>query len=110
MINFTPTILNILNIDIPNSFKGKPINFINNDNNEIVISEYIEDSFCSYSCRLKNWKYIYTIRDNSYEEELYNLHEDKNELFNLTDKKELKDILLKLLNKHIKRRMDGFIK
>lgn len=104
LIDLPSTLLHLLDIEIPNSFKGKDLfsqerEFIFHQTISDVVKEqitYMKEKFpFKMALQNQNWKYI---RDfGTMEEELFNLEKDPNEKENLAKKE--KSILLKFREK-----------
>ncbi len=97
-VDFAPTILDMLGVDIPNDMQGESM-FPLAKGEECKEKEYAFIQWDDYGYAIvgKKWKLIYWDCDN--DGELYDLENDKYEINNLFNKEEYKEIQHKLLNK-----------
>lgn len=83
-VDIVPTILDLLDIKIPEIIHGKSLVPLMGEKNRKDIHEYAYVSLNNYrAIRNKEWKYIRNIKDNN--EELYNIKKDPDELNDLKE-------------------------
>ncbi|MFQ6082760.1 MAG: sulfatase [Methanosarcinales archaeon] len=109
-VDIVPTILETLNIKIPDGIHGKSLLSVLKETDEIKKRRFAFSLQFSYrSIRDKNWKYFRNLENGI--EELYNIKNDPNELNDIAgDKQDILSQLSKTLNVYIQKYEEGQLK
>jgi len=103
LLDVSPTICNLLGIELPESFRGKSL-FATFHSKEVegVISEYTKKDESGFSYRDDKWKFILTVRNGAIRRELYDLTKDKKERMNVYEmNKDIATVYERYLSRHL---------